>query len=180
MKLNNTKIRIAVIAALLPSAAVLSGCDRFNDTRIFVTFRAPSARSQLQDEFIEVMARYRATCWETAEDAGAFREFDKTAWSFIACGVPGLRIFVDFGSSDRSAFASLTLTSSGFRSEPEMFGNLRSDIASAFVAVVGADSVEVVDGTARGYTETLHEAVERRRVEQTPNSPPALESSEVH
>ncbi len=167
-------IRIAVIVTLFPLATVLTGCDRVNDVRIFATFPGPPARSQLQNEFIEVMARYRATCWETTKDAGAFAEFDKTAWSFIACGVPGPRILVDFGASDRAAFASLSLTSSGFRSGPEMFGNLRSDIAKTFVAVVGAGSVEVVDGTVRGYAETLYEAAERRRVEQNPSSPPAL------
>ncbi len=157
-----------LIALLFLAAVVPMGCDRFNDSRIFVTFSDPAVRPQIEEVLTSVLAKRAPTCWEANENSQAFSEFDRKTWSCFACLDTKLGLWVDFGSSDGAAFANLRLTSSGFRSEPETFADLRSEIISAFIGVAGTDNVEVINGTVQEYTEDLHEAAEKRRVEQTP------------
>ncbi len=171
---KSSSTSLATLLATLVALTII-GCDRFNDTRIFVIFQQPSARPEIREAFIKVVESRKATCWAVDDNAEAYSEFDANVWSFIACMDPKMG-WVHLGVSDGAAFARLHLTSSGFRSEPESFANLRSEITSAFAGVVGPDRIEVVDGIM-GYDESLYEAAERRRMtgglDDPPQAPPS-------
>ncbi len=147
----------------LSLAALVSGCDRFNDARVFARFSDPAVQHQLRKVFVAPFSQGDTTCWTVGEDADAFAEFDRTVWSFVVCWDHETGIWASFGSCDGAAFANLQMTSSGLRSQPDAFVNLRSEIIDAFTGIVGADAVEVVDSPEPAYFEPLHEVAEQWR-----------------
>ncbi len=147
----------------LSLATLVSGCDRFNEARVFARFSDPAVQHQLRDVFLAPFSQSDLTCWTLPEDAEAFAEFDQTVWSFTTCWDRETGIWASFGSCDDAAFANLRKTSSGLRAQPKAFVNLRTEIIEAFTGIVGAAAVDVVDSPEPAYFEPLHEVAERWR-----------------